>query len=77
MGRLVLTVDGSLSSSCERRHERASSRFATSGCGHGVPGFERTRTQQPLRGSPQRLSSDAEKVPHDMVDGKEGLDLRS
>jgi hypothetical protein len=48
-----------------------------SGCGHGIPRAERTRTQQPLLGGTQLMSSHAEQVPYDIVDGKKALGLCS
>jgi hypothetical protein len=48
-----------------------------SGCGHGVPAAERTRTQPPLLGGTQLMSSAGEQVPYDIMDGKEALCLCS
>jgi hypothetical protein len=47
-------------------HEEVSPAVA-SGCGHGVPRAERTRTQQSLLGGTQLMSSYAEQVPYDIV----------
>jgi hypothetical protein len=48
-----------------------------SGCGHDVPRVEGPRTQQPLLGGTQLMSSHAEQVPYDIVDGQKALGLRS
>jgi hypothetical protein len=48
-----------------------------SGCGHGVPHAKRTGTQQPLLDGSQLMSSHAEQVPYDIVDGKKALGLCS
>jgi hypothetical protein len=57
-------------------HTGALSPAVASGYGHGVPRAECSRTQQPLLGGTQLMSSDAEQVPCDVVDGQKALGLR-
>jgi hypothetical protein len=47
-----------------------------SGCGHSFPRVEGPRTQEPLLGGTQLMSSHAEQVPYGIMDGQKALGLR-